>query len=580
MIRAHAVDAVRAAEAAAMAGLPEGELMARAARGLADVAAARLADIDEAAVVGLIGAGDNGGDTLYAAALLSDAGFPCAVVLLPSRGRDGVHAAGLAAAEEAGVRVHVAAEAPEAAADVVAEADLVLDGIVGIGGRPGLRPAAAALVDAIDDDAWVIAVDVASGLDPSGEEGEDDAVWADETVTFGTPKPAHLLPPGEAASGRLTVVDIGIDVTEVAPAVERLTWDDVARLWPVPDQADDKYSRGVLGVVAGCETYPGAAVLCTTGAAEAGVGMIRYLGTPTPVSLVRTAVPEAVVGPGRVQAWVVGPGLDVPSGGLDARSASQSDPQAGGQTDPQTDPQIDPQIDPQPHQQTDQQTDPQPDQQTDQQTDPQSDQQLAAAREALASDLPVIVDAGGLDLVAGRREAPTVLTPHAGELARLLTRLERAAGQSHGGGDGPRPGPGSEPPETTRTGTGDGAVSADDVRAAPLRHARRLADLTGATVLLKGSTTLVVTGGMPVRSQADAPPWLATAGAGDVLSGVIGALLAAGLAPHDAAALGALVHGVAADRVSGGGPLRALSVAHGIRAAVRDLLVRGRAAPR
>ncbi len=84
-------------------------------------------------------------------------------------------------------------------------------------------------------------------------------------------------------------------------------------------------------------------------------------------------------------------------------------------------------------------------------------------------------------------------------------------------------------------------------------------------MLLKGATTLVVTEGEPVRSQADAPPWLATAGAGDVLSGVIGALLAAGLSPHDAASLGALVHGVTADRVSGGGPLRALAVAHGIR---------------
>ncbi|HET7802506.1 MAG TPA: NAD(P)H-hydrate dehydratase, partial [Humibacillus xanthopallidus] len=83
----------------------------------------------------------------------------------------------------------------------------------------------------------------------------------------------------------------------------------------------------------------------------------------------------------------------------------------------------------------------------------------------------------------------------------------------------------------------------------------------------------------PVRSQAEAPPWLATAGAGDVLTGVIGALLAAGLEPHDAASLGALVHGVTADRVSGGGPLRALAVAHGIRPTVRDLLARGRTAP-
>jgi NAD(P)H-hydrate repair Nnr-like enzyme with NAD(P)H-hydrate dehydratase domain len=105
--------------------------------------------------------------------------------------------------------------------------------------------------------------------------------------------------------------------------------------------------------------------------------------------------------------------------------------------------------------------------------------------------------------------------------------------------------------------------------------ARRAADLTGATVLLKGATTLVVpptATGLAVRSQNDAPPWLATAGAGDVLAGVCGALLAAGLTPRDAGSLGALVHGVAADRANPGGPVRALAVAHGIPGAVAGQL--------
>jgi len=533
MIRAHSVEAVRAAEAAAMAQLPEGELMSRAALGLAEVAAARLDDTHGTTVVGLVGAGDNGGDTLYAVAHLAESGFACAVVLVPAGGRSSVHAAGLEAAEAAGVVVRAATDDPDAAAHVVAEADLVLDGIVGIGGRPGLRPDAARLVDAVDDDAWVIAVDLASGLDPAGEQGEDDAVWADETVTFGTPKPVHLLPAGEAATGRLTVVDIGVELDDVPASVERLTWDDVAGLWPVPGSGDDKYSRGVLGVVAGSEAYPGAAVLCTTAAAESGVGMLRYVGTPTPVGLVHQAVPEAVVAQGRVQAWVVGPGLDTDADDTATRT------------------------------------------------------QLAAARAALASDLPVVVDAGGLALVDGRREAPTVLTPHAGELARLLTRLGRDRNQNgtdDGSSGGSSPSPSVDDAGSSVTSPADAddtqpEVSADDVKADPLGHARRLVALTGATVLLKGATTLVVTDGEPVRSQADAPPWLATAGAGDVLSGVIGALLAAGLSPHDAASLGALVHGVTADRVSGGGPLRALAVAHGIRPTVRDLLARGRSAP-
>jgi NAD(P)H-hydrate repair Nnr-like enzyme with NAD(P)H-hydrate dehydratase domain len=173
--------------------------------------------------------------------------------------------------------------------------------------------------------------------------------------------------------------------------------------------------------------------------------------------------------------------------------------------------------------------------------------QLDVARAALASELPVLVDAGGLALVDGRRGAPTLLTPHAGELAALLTRL------------------------------GTERVERSDVQAHPVRLARRAAELTGATVLLKGATTLVVPpvgSGLPVRSQQDAPAWLATAGAGDVLAGICGALLAAGLNPLDAGSLGALVHGVTADRANPGGPLRALAVARGIPSTVAHLLHR------
>lgn len=495
MIRAYAIEDVRAAEAAAMEAVAEGELMQRAAEGLAEVAAARLVEREGRTATAFVGGGDNGGDALYAAALLSQAGYACAAVLVPDAGREGVHRAGLAAAEEAGVSVVGLAADPEGAAHAAAEADVVLDGITGIGGRPGLRGAAAELVAAIGDDSWVIAVDLASGLDPAGlveARVEQEHVWADETVTFGVPKPVHLLPAGEAASGRLTVVEIGVDLAERVPAVERLTFDDVARLWPVPRPSDDKYSRGVLGVVAGGERYTGAAILSVTAAVEAGAGMVRYVGTPTPTELVRAGVPEAVHGDGQVQAWLVGPGLDVSATGRDA------------------------------------------------------DEQLRVARAALASDLPVVVDAGGLDLVTAPREAPTLLTPHAGELARMLSRLEG------------RP------------------VDRPDVVHEPVTHARRLAAATGAVVLLKGSTTLVVgpDPATPVRSQADAPSWLATAGAGDVLSGILGTLLAAGLDPREAGSLGALVHGVSADLASAGGPLRALAVARGIPTAVRQLLAR------
>lgn len=468
-----------------MADLAEGELMARAAEGLAEVCRARLRDSGGSHVVVLAGAGNNGADALYAAVHLAADGYDCvalqgdwplAIGDAVSWGADGVEVVG--------------AEGDWAGA--LAAADLVVDGVLGIGGRPGLPDVAKAWVDAIPETAYVVAVDLPSGQDPAGRTVAEDAVFADETVTFGVAKPVHLLPASEASVGRLTIIDIGLEV-EGAPDVERLDFADVRSLWPLPDAGDDKYSRGVLGVVAGGENYTGAALLCCTAAVGAGVGMLRYVGTPTPTALLRAAVPEAVHGEGRVQAWVVGPGLDPVSRAKGAKA------------------------------------------------------QLDVARAALASNLPVLVDAGGLDLVDGPRGGPTLLTPHAGELARLLTRLTA------------------------------GEVSREDVRRDPVGHARQGADLTGATVLLKGATTLVVPptdAGGPLRSQNDAPPWLATAGAGDVLAGVCGALLAAGLAPLDAGSLGALVHGVAADLANPGGPVRALAVAHAIPGAVAHLLAR------
>ena len=484
MIEAWSTDAVYAAEAALMETLGDGELMARAVEGLAGVAAARLEELDGDAVAALVGPGNNGADALHAVARLAEAGWN-AVALHHGT----VHEGARAAAEAAGV---VLTTDPTA----LGEADVVLDGILGIGARPGLPPWAREWVAALPETAHVIAVDLPSGQDPMGGALDPDGVLADETVTFSVAKPVHLLPPTEQACGILTVVDIGLDVT-AEPVVRRLDHDDVAALWPVPSSTDDKYSRGVVGVVAGGESYTGAALLSVTAAVSAGAGMVRYVGTPTPTGLVRAEVPEAVHGAGRVQAWVVGPGLNAASRAAGAAA------------------------------------------------------QLEVAREALVGIEPVVVDAGGLDLLddtvlRARADAVTLLTPHAGECARLLTRL------------------------------GDTEVTAEQVRAQPLAQARALAALTGATVLLKGATTLVVPPGEGATawSQADAPPWVATAGAGDVLAGLLGTLLAAGLAPDEAGALGALVHGVAADRANPGGPVRALAVAHGIPGAVAHLLGR------
>ena len=386
-------------------------------------------------------------------------------------------------------------EVPGPVRDALADADLVIDGILGIGGRPGLPEHLAHLQDRIGDGAYLLAVDLPSGCDPAGLV-DSGRLTADETITFSLLKPVHLLPATQAACGLLTVIDIGVAEPD-APTAERLTYQDAGELWPVPGPADDKYSRGVLGSIAGGEHYTGAAVMSVTAAVTAGAGMVRYVGPDAPTGLLRQLVPEAVFGVGRVQAWAIGSGMDL----SDA-----------------------------------------------------SKEQLSAARDAIASDLPLLLDAGGLDLLEEPRPAPTLLTPHAGELLRLARRLHLTV-------DG-------------HTGE-DGELADDAVRRAPVQVARAVADRLDVTVLLKGSVTVVVpptAAGLPIRSQADGPNWLATAGSGDVLGGLAGALLAAGLSPLDAGSLAALVHGVSADRANPGGPVRALDVAHELGRTVAYLL--------
>ncbi|GAB4063443.1 bifunctional ADP-dependent NAD(P)H-hydrate dehydratase/NAD(P)H-hydrate epimerase [Angustibacter speluncae] len=486
MIDAYSVADVRAAEERAMAALPDGALMQRAAAGLAAELVRELCEhaggVYGRRVVLLVGPGSNGGDALWAGARLVRRGVQVTAVLTS----ESVHAQGLAALRTAGGRVVDVAAPLDDVADAVGRADVVVDGLLGIGGRPGLRGRAAELADVLDG-SRVVAVDLPSGVAPDTGATSGPHVVADVTVTFGAVKPATVLPPGEAASGELRVVDIGLDVLGDI-VVKRMEPDDVAHLWPHARSDDDKYSRGVVGVVAGGATYTGAAVLATGAAVRSGAGMVRYLGPGAATDLVRARWPEVVPGPGRVQAWVLGPGVD---------------PDDAGQAE--------------------------------------------HVRAAVAGEEPCLVDAGALGLLPDLLRddavrAPLLLTPHAGELARLLTDLGHDT---------------------------DRAAVEDD----PLAHARRAAERTGATVLLKGAVTLVVPPDGPVLSQADGPAWLATAGSGDVLSGVVGTLLAAGLDPSEAGALGALVHGRAGWTASGGGPVSAGAVLDAIPATLRELLV-------
>ncbi|HET6531362.1 MAG TPA: NAD(P)H-hydrate dehydratase [Actinoplanes sp.] len=362
MRQAWRVADVRAAEKALMATLPEGTLMQRAAAGLARRCALLLQQtggVYGARVVLLVGSGDNGGDTLYAGARLAARGaWVRALLLHPDR----VHPAGLTALRHAGgftVR------------DLPDRADLVLDGIVGIGASGGLRPDAAAIVDRLPAlGATVVAVDVPSGVAVDTGDVPGDAVTADVTVTFGCWKPAHVVGPAAARAGQVELVDIGLGRTLRAdPAVRVVDAGDVAVWWPRPGPASDKYSRGVVGVSTGSAQYPGAALLSVAGALTGPTGMVRYAGSAH-ADVVRTH-PSVVVAPrvadaGRVQAWVCGSGL-----GTDDNARTE-------------------------------------------------------LRSVLATSLPVVLDADALTLLVDgrhaddlRRDAPLVVTPHDGEFKRL-----------------------------------------------------------------------------------------------------------------------------------------------------------------
>lgn len=512
MIHAHDVAGVRAAEAVELARLPAGALMRLAAGGLAAACLRLLGGGYGRRVVLLVGSGDNGGDALYAGAgLLRRGAQVTALLLAPER----AHPGGLAAFAAAGGRAlplpeltGSAATDPVTAAGVqvpgrlaalLREADLVVDGIVGIGGQGGLRPVAAAVARLLAEPTKrpvpVVAVDLPSGVDADTGQVWGTAIRADLTVTFGTHKPGLLVAPGAGHAGEIELVDIGLGPHLPEPALTALRPPDVAALLPEPGPSSDKYRRGVVGVVAGSPRYPGAAVLTVGGAIRGGAGYVRLVGDYEVASRVLARWPEAVCQPGpprsagRVQAWVVGPGMS---------------------------------------------------------TEGEAVERLA---DVLASDVPVLLDADALTLFGSQfggrvaRSAPTVLTPHEGEAARLLAALGYDFGRAY-------------------------------VEASRLENARRLAEVTGAVVLLKGATVVVAAPGeeaVPVRVNTTGTAWLATAGTGDVLAGLVGSLLAAGMEAVDAASVGAYLHGLAGRLSAGGGPVTAQAVGDALPAAWRSV---------
>lgn len=388
MIAVRSVAQVRSAEEQAFRVVPEGALMQRAARALSVTCAELLAEsagrVLGSRVVLLVGSGNNGGDALWAGAMLAARGCRVDAVCLSDR----VHAEGADALRRAGGHLHGWAGAEDDVRALIVAADLVIDGILGIGGSGGLRPEAADLVADVDDSgAIVVAVDLPSGVDADTGVVAGVAVTADVTVTFGAVKPGLLVAPGRYHSGTVRLVDIALDFDE-APVAAVLEADDAAAWVREPAEDAYKYRRGVVGVCAGSRPYPGAALLVTSAARSSNVGMVRYLDRADGnAAVVVGHYPDVVIDgepPAeqvRATAWACGSGF------------------VGDAAD------------------------------------------ALAVRAVLEARVPVVLDAGALTVVAEdadvraaivertERGLPTVLTPHEGEFERIQPGLLATRGR-------------------------------------------------------------------------------------------------------------------------------------------------------
>lgn len=496
MIEVRSVSQVRAAEEEAFRSVPDGTLMQRAAFALAISCTNLLRDLRGqvvgARVVLLVGSGSNGGDALWAGAMLARRGCRVDAVCVSDR----AHPEGAEALRRAGGQFHVGP-----AAALIADADLVVDGILGIGGSGGLRPEAAALADACNaSDAVVVAVDLPSGVDADTGAVDGLAVMADVTVTFGAVKPGLLVAPGCHHSGGIQLVDIGLHFADEPVAVV-MDPDDVVAWVPEPDDDTYKYRRGVVGVAAGSGPYPGAAHLVTAAARHANVGMVRYLDRGDGVApTVVAEFPDVVVDGSppseqqRATAWGCGSGF----------------------------------------------------------TGDTADALAVAA--VLEAAVPVVLDAGALSVVAESEEVRdrivsrsrdglvTVLTPHEGEFERLRPGLL-----------------------TGSPGRLAAAVAASSELA--------------AVIVLKGPGTVIATPRGSVWIDTEGTADLGTAGSGDVLTGLVAAMMAGAWTDGvrdpellaEAVAAGVWLHGRAGRLAGRGGPATATDIAAAVAEAIASV---------
>jgi ADP-dependent NAD(P)H-hydrate dehydratase / NAD(P)H-hydrate epimerase len=480
-------DAMRAIDrwAIEQQGVPGLDLMERAGAAVTR-AVERLAADGPVTVV--CGKGNNGGDGLVVARLLREAGRDVAVVCVASpEDFSGDARENLARLPgEAPVKLScgpslgqalsgAAAQTPSPEAGSPAPAAVIVDALLGTGSTGAPRGAVAAAIEAVNAArAPVVSVDVPSGVDASTGVVAGAAVHATMTVTFHAPKPGLWIRPGKAHAGEINVVDIGIPRgAPCAPSIGLIAPAVLAQL-PRRDAASTKFSSGQVFVIGGSRGLTGAPLLTAQASMRAGAGYViacvpgslqAVLASAGPAELMTRVLPEedgeltpsAVAGViqelGRAGAVALGPGLGRGEGAM------------------------------------------------------------AFARElARDANVALVLDADGLNAHAGRlhelseRDAPTVLTPHAGELARLL------------------------------------GLDSADIDRERLRHVRAAAQLARAVVALKGDDTLIADPGGRVAVSSGSSPALATAGTGDVLTGVIAALLAQGLDAFTAAAAGVTMH--------------------------------------
>jgi NAD(P)H-hydrate epimerase len=467
-------------------GIPTLVLMEAAGRGVAE-AAARMVGPGTHRVVVVAGKGSNGGDGLVAARLLLAAGWRATVVLL-ARDADltGDAAVNLRSARRAGVEViNLDSTAVAGLRPLLAGADLVVDGLFGTGFRGPVAGLPAKAIEGMNNCGRpVLAVDIPSGIHGDSGAADGPAVRAAVTVTMGLPKLGLLLPPGAVHAGRIWVADVGhpkrlLDGTRIQTrlAIRALVDEAV----PVRRMDSHKGDFGRILIIAGSIGHSGAAVLATHGALRAGAGLVT-LGVPAAI--------YPVVGP------VVIEGMPVPlsdtDGALSADAASQILELAAAADVVACGPGLSRLPGP-----------------------------TAVVRRLVTEcPRPLVLDADALNIVAAEGSSfppapsPMVLTPHPGEMARLMD------------------------------------AKPDEVQRHRLQAARAAAERFRAVAVLKGARTVVASPDGHAVIVPTGNPGMATGGMGDVLTGAIAALIGQGLAPFVAAWVGAYLHGLAGDLVA------------------------------